>query len=151
MQWAEGQPLERLTVYMGHHEGVLGLSPNPIITPVLKFDEASKSLRLEGKKFLIVIGRLAVIVAIRVELEGSISGAFLDIANQSDSELNWPAAPPVSYDSYLDIPAQTPSILLQRSMLAHRATRRKAEKLSLKLASLDAALMQMLSAVAAVR
>jgi len=121
--WINGDRLAGLHVFVGTHEGVLGLNPGPNIAPLLS---GVIPQQRHGKRVTMCIGSLTALVLVGLD-DIPVPDAFIELTDNVTS-LRWPRSPDVSYDDYFLMHSQTVEVVHMRRLLATRHTRRRIEQ-----------------------
>jgi hypothetical protein len=107
-EWLMGGPLTGISVYIGHHTGVLGLNPDVNIT---YGTVANGGVMRPTKRIQMVIKELA--VCLDIGRPDSPPSSFVSI----DSITKWPIDPKVSYDDYFSLRHQDQNAQMLRYAL----------------------------------
>jgi hypothetical protein len=116
--WLRGDVLRDMRVYLGYHRGVLGLNPTTYIAPSTEVDRQGAAPKVSGKRFLIVVGHLAVCVRMGIDLGGAFPQGMRDLSKEVGN-LQWPEEVEVSYDDFLSLPNQSSDIQFARWCTRH--------------------------------
>jgi hypothetical protein len=133
--WLRGNMLPNMHVYLGYHGGVLGLNPTTFIAPLMELDRQTTSLTVCGKRFLMVVGHLAVCVRMGTDLREVFPQGMRDLSVESGT-VQWPKDE-VTYEDFLSLPNQTPDIQFTSWCMHRREWRDKIERHSKKVGGFE--------------
>jgi hypothetical protein len=103
--WLDGAPLQMVTTYVGHHQGLLGLNPDLNVTHQPDFDGT-------WKRITFVVKHLAVCIDVG-KPNISVPPSFHVLS----AATSFPTLPAVTYDDYLALWYQDQKVLFLRTFL----------------------------------
>jgi hypothetical protein len=125
-RWNEGGALPRARIYFGDHRGVLGIDPQTLIAPTYATDSQTPNSTSTGKRFLIVVGRLAVCVRLGDDARASMPESMCEL-NEGSGEWSWPRSRAVSYSDFFGLANLNQQILFAIFCMSNASIRREVE------------------------
>jgi hypothetical protein len=125
-RWTAGEKLRRARIYFGDHRGVLGINPQTLIAPTYTFDSRGRATTSDGKRFLIVLGRLAVCVRLGVDPRTSITGSMRELSDET-VDGSWPNSREVTYGDFFGLAKQDTNVRHMTWCMANAQIRKRVE------------------------
>jgi hypothetical protein len=131
-KWLRGACLPEVKVFVGNHEGVLGLNPDMCITHRRIREQEGGPVLWYAKRISIVIGKLAICIDVNIGAT-AVPPSFLPLGS---TKITWPPDAQADYQDYLSLRDQDAEIRHLRTILHHTETREEMERLSRKAGTL---------------
>jgi hypothetical protein len=124
--WLHGASPPDVSVFIGNHEGVMGLNPDMCITHLRFRDSPRGEILGNVKRVSIVIGKLAVCIDLKMPSDG-IPGSFVALRSV---DFAWPPPNEASYEDYLSLRYQDAEVRQFLAALSQSEKRVEIERVS---------------------
>jgi hypothetical protein len=125
-RWLNGEELTLISVFIGHHAGILGLNPNIEIAHGVDAD--LRGWKVPAKRVLMCIGKLTFCITLRWPLQQH--DRSLHRLGSDPVPLSWPMDIDVSYDQFFALLCQEPRIVGLRAIFRNPQMRAEIEEYS---------------------